>query len=70
MLSSDNPVKDLNKMLRYFKDEDAAKNTITKTNGGSAIEIDFSVTVSRGSSIDPDHPNYFEVWCTRGWARL
>ena len=37
VLSSENPVKDINKMLRYFKDEDAARNT--KVNGGSAIEM-------------------------------
>ena len=58
VLSSENPVKDISKMLRYFKDEDSARSA---KNGGSAIEVDYSCKVSRGSSIDPDHPHYFEV---------
>ena len=55
MLSSENPVKDINKMLRYFKDEDAARNT--KVNGGSAIEIDFSVKARGRSSAPALAPN-------------
>jgi len=44
-------------VLRYYKDDAEARNAKT----GGAIEIDFSVNVSKGSSIDPDHPYYFEI---------
>ena len=57
MLTADNQVTDTMKLLRYFKDEESSRNA---RNGGS-IEIDDEVKVYRGSAVDPDHPNYFEI---------
>jgi hypothetical protein len=57
VLTGENPVKDIAKTLRYFKNEEESRNW---KNAG-VIELDYSTTVSRGTGQDPDHPFYFEV---------
>jgi len=57
VLTAEDAVNDVPKMLRYFKDEESYRML---RNGGS-IEIDEQVKVSKGSMLDPDHPHYFEL---------
>jgi len=57
VLTAEDPVNEVAKMLRYYKSEEEYR--LAKT--GGAIDIDDNVKVSKGSSIDPDHPFYFEV---------
>jgi len=57
VLTGEDAVNDVPKMLRYFKDEESYR--IART--GGSIEIDENVKVSMGSAIDPDHPHYFEI---------
>merc|ERR1719443_1775413 len=61
VLTAEDAVNEVPKMLRYFKDEDSYR---MQRNGGS-IEIDDQVMVSKGSMLDPDHPHYFEL-ATKG----
>ena len=64
VLTAENPAKVRPRVLRYYKDEDASRSA--KHGGCSAIELDISVAVSRGSDVpvhaDSDHPHHcFEV---------
>merc|ERR1719291_965622 len=57
VLTAEDTVNEVPKMLRYFKDEESHRMART----GGSIEIDDRIKVSKGSMIDPDHPHYFEL---------